>query len=143
MYIYLCPVSYIFQFNYPIFFNLTISPYSYPCRIRIHIVFMCVSILCFVLERGLGPKELLVSTIFQHLSIGHTGMQLPSSQVYPLFLLVTPLGRLVHRLGWYLQKALQSSSQQRSSTLGCQSTVDNDVSNSWNLCYLYYLNGPL
>ena len=30
----------------------------------------------------------------------------------------------------------------RVSALGCQSIVDNDVPTSWNLCYLYYLNGP-
>ena len=31
----------------------------------------------------------------------------------------------------------------KDSTLGCQSTVDNDVPDFWNLCYLYYLNEPL
>jgi len=30
----------------------------------------------------------------------------------------------------------------RVSTLECQSTVDNDVPDSWNMCYLYYLNEP-
>lgn len=28
------------------------------------------------------------------------------------------------------------------SALECQSTVDHDVPGSWNVCYLYYLNGP-
>ena len=41
--------------------------------------------------------------------------------------------------GGYLQKALWRSSQQKGSTLGCQSTVDNDVHVSWNVSYLYYL----
>ena len=30
----------------------------------------------------------------------------------------------------------------KDSALGCQSTVDNDVPDSWNLHYLYYLKGP-
>jgi len=30
----------------------------------------------------------------------------------------------------------------RVSTLGCQSTVDHDVPDSWNLHYLYYLYEP-
>ena len=31
----------------------------------------------------------------------------------------------------------------RMSVLDCQSNVNNDVLDSWNLCYLYYLNEPL
>jgi len=54
-----------------------------------------------------------------------------------------PLGRLVSLAGMVPVEGTPTLKSVRVSALGCQSTVDNDVPGSWNLCYLYYLNGPL
>jgi len=52
-----------------------------------------------------------------------------------------PLGRLVAEAGMVSAEGNPTIKSVRVSALGCQSTVDNDVPDSWNLCYLYYLNG--
>jgi len=52
------------------------------------------------------------------------------------------LGRLVSQAGMVPAEGTPTLKSVRVSALGCQSTVDNDVLDSWNLHYFYYLNGP-
>ena len=68
---------------------------------------------------------------------------LPSSVVVTLSLIfhLIPLGRLVSQFGMVPAKGNQTLKSVKVLTLDCQSNVDNDVPDSWNLRYLYYLNG--
>ena len=84
-----------------------------------------------VLERVLGSRERL---LFHSLR---------SVTVTANFLLhLPPLTRLVSQTGMVPAEGTPTLKSVRVSTLGCQSIIDNDVPGSWNLCYLYYLNGP-
>jgi len=68
-------------------------------------------------------------------SIGHCYFKLPFH--IPFF------GRLVSQAGRISAEDTPKLKLVRVSALGCESTIDNDIPGSWDVCYLYYLNGPL
>jgi len=93
---------------------------------------MSKHLIIIVLERRLGFRERLFLYSFR------------SVVVTPSFLFrLPPLDRLVLQAGMVPAEDTPTLKSVRVSTLGCQSTVYNDVPGSWNLCYLYYLNGSL
>ena len=76
-----------------------------------------------------------------HPSVSHSNLQ----SSFPLilhFLLILPFGQLGAQTRMVPAKGTPTIKSAKDSTLGCQSTVDNDIPDSWNLRYLYYLNGP-
>jgi len=83
-----------------------------------------------VLERVLRSKERLFFYFLRSITV----------TVNFLFRL-SLLGRLVSQAEMIPAEDTPTLKSVRMSALGCQSTVDNDVLGSWNLCYLYYLNG--
>ena len=77
-----------------------------------------------------------------HQSVGYPNLQ-SSSLTTLLFLLISSRGRSGAQTQQVPTEDTPTIKSGKDSTLGCKSTVDNDVPNSWNLRYLYYLNGPL
>jgi len=75
----------------------------------------------------MGPKELLRGLTFS-LPVDRSCYSSTSFLARPSpFLSNLTLGRLANTEWGVLQKALRRSSQQKGSTLSCQSIVDNDV----------------
>ena len=82
-----------------------------------------------VLEQVLGSRERLPCSSLRSVIV-----------TLDFVIRLPPLSRLVSEAGMVPAEGTPTIKSVRMSTLDC--TVDNDVPDSWNLCYLYYLNEP-